>query len=74
MDKKTWAGIKSASEGKLDSLQELLAGKFPKALGEVFTIQGKGLFPSPKEKKPPQKRFRQAQKSPGPCLKPWWGL
>jgi len=49
MDKKTWAGIKSASEGKLDSLQELLAGKFPKALGEVFTIQGKGLFPSPKE-------------------------
>jgi len=49
MNKKTWAGIKSASEGKLDSLQELLAGKFPKALGEVFTIQGKGLFPSPKE-------------------------
>ena len=49
MDKKTWAGIKSASEGKLDSLQELLAGKFPKALGEIFTIQGKGLFPSPKE-------------------------
>ena len=49
MDKKTWAGIKTASEGKLDSLQELLAGKFPKALGEIFTIQGKGLFPSPKE-------------------------
>jgi len=49
MDKKTWAGIKTASEGKLDSLQELLAGKFPKALGEIFTVQGKGLFPSPKE-------------------------
>ena len=49
MNKKTWRGIKSASEGKLDSLQELLAGKFPKVLGEVFTIQGKGLFPSPKE-------------------------
>ena len=49
MSKKTWAGIKTASEGKLDSLQELLAGKFPKALREVFTIQGKGLFPSPKE-------------------------
>ena len=49
MNKKTWAGIKTASEGKLDSFQELLAGKFPKALGEVFTIQGKGLFPSPKE-------------------------
>ena len=47
--KKTWREIKTASEGKLDSLQELLAGKFPKALGEIFTIQGKGLFPSPKE-------------------------
>lgn len=44
-----WKHIKAACEGKLDSLQELLAGKFPKALGEIFTIQGKGLFPSPKE-------------------------
>jgi len=49
IDKKIWKHIKAASEGKLDSLQELLAGKFPKALGEMFTIQGKGLFPSPKE-------------------------
>jgi len=44
-----WKGIKAASEGKLGSMQELLAGKFPKELGEVFTVQGKGLFPSPKE-------------------------
>lgn len=49
MAKKNWKEIKTASEGKLDSLQELLAGKFPKALGEIFTTQGKGLFPSPKE-------------------------
>jgi len=49
MGKRTWQEIKTASEGKLDSLQKLLAGKFPKALGEIFTIQGKGLFPSPKE-------------------------
>jgi uncharacterized Zn finger protein len=49
MGKKSWKEIKTASEGKLDSLQELLAGKFPKALGEIFTTQGKGLFPSPKE-------------------------
>ena len=47
--KKTWQEIKTASEGKLDSLQELLSGKFPKGLGEIFTTQGKGLFPSPKE-------------------------
>ncbi len=49
MSKKTWQSIKTAAEGKLDSLQELLAGKFPKALGEIFTSQEKGLFPSPKE-------------------------
>ena len=49
MGKKNWKEIKTASEGKLDSLQELLAGKFPKTLGEIFTTQGKGLFPSPKE-------------------------
>ncbi len=49
VNKNTWKHIKAACEGKLDSLQELLAGKFPKALGEIFAIQGKGLFPSPKE-------------------------
>jgi len=49
VDHKVWKEIKGASEGKLGSMQELLAGKFPKELGEVFTVQGKGLFPSPKE-------------------------
>jgi uncharacterized Zn finger protein len=49
MGKINWKEIKTASEGKLESLQELLAGKFPKGLGEIFTTQGKGLFPSPKE-------------------------
>jgi uncharacterized Zn finger protein len=49
VNKKIWKEIMSACEGRLDSLQELLAGKFPKALGEIFTIQGEGLFPSPKE-------------------------
>ena len=49
VNKDIWKHIKAACEGQLDSLQELLAGKFPKALGEIFTIQGKGLFPSPKE-------------------------
>ena len=49
VNKKIWQDIKAVCEGKLDSLQELLAGKFPKALGEIFMAQGKGLFPSPKE-------------------------
>jgi uncharacterized Zn finger protein len=41
--------MKAACAGKLDSLPELLSGKFPKALGEVFTARGRGLFPSPQE-------------------------
>jgi uncharacterized Zn finger protein len=47
--KAIWQNMKAACAGKLDSLPELLRGKFPKALGEVFTAQGRGLFPSPQE-------------------------
>ena len=47
--KTIWKDIKAACEGKLDSMQELLAGKFPRTLGEIFMAPGKGLFPSPKE-------------------------
>jgi uncharacterized Zn finger protein len=47
--KKIWKNMKAACAGKLDSLPELLSGKFPKALGEVFTAQGRGLFPAPQE-------------------------
>ena len=49
VSKKVWQEIKSTCEGKLDSLQELLNGKFPKALGEIFTARDVGLFPSPEE-------------------------
>lgn len=49
LSKKTWETITQACEGKIDSLQELIDGKFPKALAELFTAQGKGLFPTPKE-------------------------
>ena len=49
VNKKVWQEIKAACEGKLDSLQGLLTGKFPKALGNIFMAQGTGLFPTPKE-------------------------
>jgi len=49
LEKTIWEEIKDFCAGKLDSLQELLMGKFPEALGEIFTAHGKGLFPSPKE-------------------------
>jgi uncharacterized Zn finger protein len=44
-----WKEIVSSCEGTLGSLTELLEGKFPKDLGELFTIKGKGLFPAPRE-------------------------
>lgn len=47
--KHIWDKMKAAGAGKLDSLEELLAGKFPEALGEIFMAKGEGLFPSPKE-------------------------
>ena len=45
----TWKAILQACDGKMASLQALLAGKFPKDLEEVFMAKGKGLFPSPDE-------------------------
>ncbi len=49
LEKDIWKEIKDFCAGKLDSLQELLMGKFPNDLGEMFTTCGRGLFPSPKE-------------------------
>jgi len=44
-----WQRIRSDCVGKIDSLQALLAGKFPEDLGKLFTVQENGLFPSPDE-------------------------
>lgn len=44
-----WKKIRAACEGQVASLQELLDGRFPKGLAELFTAKGSGLFPSPKE-------------------------
>ncbi|ULO06836.1 hypothetical protein H1230_28395 [Paenibacillus sp. 19GGS1-52] len=46
---KTWDTLVKECAGKIDSLQELMTGKFPKGLSELFTVKGKGLFPAPKE-------------------------
>lgn len=42
-----WKEVKQQCEGQLSSLQDLLAGKFPKALADIFFNQKKGLFPNP---------------------------
>lgn len=44
-----WEAITKGCTGKIDTLQELMVGKFPKDLAELFTAQGQGLFPAPKE-------------------------
>ncbi|MFZ5967527.1 MAG: SWIM zinc finger family protein [Bacillota bacterium] len=49
LPKTVWEEIVKDCMGKIESLQELLEGKFPKALSELFTAKGKGLFPAPKE-------------------------
>jgi len=49
LPKDVWKSITMECTGKIDSLQELIEGKFPKALSDLFTAKGKGLFPAPKE-------------------------
>ncbi len=44
-----WASLKSACAGQVDSLRDLLEGKFPASLARLFTEPGKGLFPTPTE-------------------------
>ena len=46
---KNWQTIKKECQSRLSSLPDLLAGKIPKALQEIFMVQGKGLFPAPAE-------------------------
>jgi len=41
--------VRTACAGRIDSLQDLLAGRFPKALADQFREKGKGLFPAPGE-------------------------
>lgn len=49
LNRNVWKEIASGCSGMLESLEELLAGKFPKALEETFMQRDRGLFPSPKE-------------------------
>ena len=49
VQKANWNAIRKQCQGELRSLPDLLAGKFPKALGDIFLAEGKGLFPTPKE-------------------------
>lgn len=49
LKKTNWKTIAAACADKLDSLQDLLAGRFPRDLSHLFMQKGRGLFPSPGE-------------------------
>lgn len=49
LETKKWDSIVKACGNKIGSIEELTAGKFPKELAEIFSLKGKGLFPTPKE-------------------------
>lgn len=44
-----WNALVRDCAGQLGSMQELLAGKFPRSLNVLFTAKGTGLFPAPGE-------------------------
>lgn len=49
LNRTAWQRVTSECAGMLESLEELLVGKFPKGLEETFMQRDTGLFPSPKE-------------------------
>jgi len=49
LNKNTGNLVASACRGKLASLEDLLAGRFPKAVEDAFMQPKTGLFPSPRE-------------------------
>lgn len=49
LKKKALKAVKKESAKQLSSLPDLLAGKFPKGLQDIFMVEKEGLFPNPKE-------------------------
>jgi uncharacterized Zn finger protein len=49
LKRERWQSILSQCQGLLESLRELLHGNFPRAIGEIFTHEDAGMFPSPRE-------------------------
>ena len=49
LSKKKWDNVVKRCSRKIGNLEDLVSGKFPVELMELFTDRGDGLFPSPKE-------------------------
>lgn len=49
LSNENWEQLIQVCNHKIDNLEELILGKFPKELEEIFTLKGKGLFPTTKD-------------------------
>jgi uncharacterized Zn finger protein len=49
LDSKKWEKVIALCNHRIDSLEQLVEGKFPKALEVLFTEREYGMFPSPRE-------------------------
>lgn len=49
LDKKKWERVIEICNQKIDTIETLLLGNFPKELDEMFSNSKNGMFPSPKE-------------------------
>lgn len=49
LDSKKWEQVTELCNHRIDSLEQLIEGKFPKELEVLFTDKKYGMFPSPKE-------------------------
>ena len=49
LEEKIWKQITTLCNRRIESLEQLVSGKFPKELESLFTIRQTGLFPAPKE-------------------------
>ena len=49
LDEKTWKQITALCNRRIESLEQLVSGKFPKELESLFTTKKEGVFPSPRE-------------------------
>ncbi|WP_411681488.1 SWIM zinc finger family protein [Clostridium thailandense] len=49
LSKTKWEKVTEICNHKIDTMETLLAGKFPKEFDEMFSASKNGLFPSPKE-------------------------
>ena len=49
LERTRWKALIETCSGQIDSLVELLQGRFPRAVMEIITCKERGLFPAPKQ-------------------------